>query len=300
MGTSTFPLSYPWSDGETGNRPCRADGVDPRKVGTERGTGKRAEARTPRCSEVGVSNPRRRSRKRSRRGRDREGGVENEPIPTRDYRPTAGFVAEMASEPIFRMFPEAGSGCTTEAEIARIGDSDHFLQKQYPMLHMNLSAREHPSIKSVRHDSERSNSCPLCKTLDKNTLDSVKVLEPHEVQDYLKSCRYVFTEKQVNVHLAHIASDENTVTGVLRNMSVDLISGSYALASQASHRVMNRVQTHMGRVFLVPDQAVAKVHNDAVKQFIGLAATCQSLMKYKGNEPSKGSSGNTSSSHPLL
>lgn len=58
---------------------------------------------------------------------------------------------------------------------------------------------------------------------------------------------------------------------------------------------MNRFRTHMGRPFFVPDQDVAKVHNDAVKQFIGLMATCQTLMKYKYNENER-----VAASNPLL
>ena len=80
--------------------------------------------------------------------------------------------------------------------------------------------------------------------------------------------------------------DENVIW-VIQNMSVDLISKSYLLANAASLRIMNRIRTasepHQnthGYPF-VPDQDVAKVHNDAVKPFISLASTCQVLMKYK-------------------
>nr|BBA49206.1 hypothetical protein [Oryzias latipes] len=202
----------------------------------------------------------------------------------------------MASEAIFQMFPEAGASDLTEGELRSVSEADQFLRKQYPMLHMNISGGEHPSIRSLCYEKERS-KCLLCERLDKNTLDSIGVLEPQEVAPYLKSCHHAFTRKQINLHLAHCARDDENVAGVLRSMTLDLISGSYSLASQASVRVMNRVRTHMGRLFLVPDQAVAKVHNDAVKQFIGLAATCQSLMKRKQTDADKG---NGDPAHPLL
>ncbi|KAK2812873.1 hypothetical protein Q5P01_000950 [Channa striata] len=219
----------------------------------------------------------------------------------------------MATEPIFQMFPRRRRKSCVPAgpESGELGESDRFLQKHYPMLYMNVSAREHPSIESVRCEAEETR-CLLCRTLDRNTLDSVRVLEPHEVAPYLNSCGQDFTEKQVNVHLAHSVGEEN-LAGVLQNMSVDLIAGSYSLASAASLRVMNRVQTHMGRVFFAADQDMAKVHNDAVKQFMGLAATCQSLMKQRQGKGEKGpvtsnsssssssySSSSSSSPHPLL
>lgn len=260
-----------------------------------------------------------------RRGSDRASGRRSAPrgvsntqerpdeeAPSDDPRP-AGFVSSMATEPIFQMFPEATeeSCVPSDPESGELGESDRFLQKHYPMLYMNVSAREHPSIESVRCEAEETR-CLLCRTLDRNTLDSVRVLEPHEVAPYLNSCGQDFTEKQVNVHLAHSVGEEN-LAGVLQNMSVDLIAGSYSLASAASLRVMNRVQTHMGRVFFAADQDMAKVHNDAVKQFMGLAATCQSLMKQRQGKGEKGpvtsnsssssssySSSSSSSPHPLL
>lgn len=102
-------------------------------------------------------------------------------------------------------------------------------------------------------------------------MDSIKVLKPHEVKGYLDSYNHGFTEEQVNIHLAHTMRDENVI-GVIQNMSVDLIGKSYSLANAASLRIMNRVRTHMGRPLFVPDQDVAKVHNDAIKQFISLAS----------------------------
>ena len=185
----------------------------------------------------------------------------------------------MASDPIFHMFPEPGE--QRDQDVYKISEHDRFIQKQYPMLYMNLNAHEHPSIVDVQYEDE-STGCPLCK-LDRNTLDSTKALKPHEVKAYLESYDHRFTEEQVNVHLAHSVRDENVI-GVIQNMSVDLISKSYSLANKASLRIMNRLTTHMGRPLFVPDQDVAKVHSDAVKQFIGLASTCQTLMKYKHNE----------------
>jgi hypothetical protein len=109
------------------------------------------------------------------------------------------------------------------------------------------------------------------------------VLKSHEVKGYLDSYNHRFTEQQVNIHLGHSMRDDNVID-VLQNMSVDLISKSYSLANAASLHIMNRITTHMGRPLFVPDHDVAKVHNDAVKQFIGLASTCQALMKYKHND----------------
>lgn len=196
----------------------------------------------------------------------------------------------MASDPIFHMFPDPGA--QQDQESYKICEHDRFIQKQYPMLYMNLNAHEHPCIIGVQYDDE-STSCPMCK-LDRNTLDSMRVLKPHEVKAYLDSIDHRFTEEQVNVHLAHSVRDENVI-GVIQNMSVDLISKSYSLANKASLCIMNRLRTHLGRALFVPDQDVAKVHSDAVKQFIGLASTCQTLMKYKHNDNDR-----VSASNPLL
>lgn len=182
----------------------------------------------------------------------------------------------MASDPVFDMFPEPSEQLVVESH--KSNSEDRFMQKQYPMLYMNLNATQHADIVGVQY--EKQEDCPLCQ-LDRNTLDSIKVLKPHEVRDYLSSYNHAFTEEQVNVHLCHTVSSEENVIGVLQNMSFDLISKSYSLASSASLRIMNRVATHMGRPLFVPDHDVAKVHNDAVKQFIGLASTCQALMKHK-------------------
>ena len=187
-----------------------------------------------------------------------------------------GYVSAMAGDAIFQMFPEPVE--QQEQEIYKISENDRFIQKQYPMLYMNLNPNEHPSVAEVQYENEGP-GCPVCG-LDRNTLESIKVLKPHEVRGHLNSYNHTFTEEQVNMHLAHTVRDENVI-GVIQNMSVDLMSKSYSLANAASLRIMNRIRTHMGRVFLVPDQDVAKVHNDAVKQFIGLASTCQALMKYK-------------------
>ena len=196
-----------------------------------------------------------------------------------------GYSAAMASDAIFHMFPEPGEQ-QGDGDVYKISEVDRFIQKHYPMLYLNLNANpDQPSLVDVQYENEGA-ACPLCE-LDRNTLDSIKVLKPNQVKVYLESYNYKFTEEQVNVHLAHTVRDENVI-GVIQNMSVDLISKSYSLASAASLRVMNRVRTHMGRPFFVPDQDVAKVHTDAVKQFIGLASTCQALMKYKHSDSDKG------------
>lgn len=186
-----------------------------------------------------------------------------------------GYSAAMASDAIFQMFPEPSQHQEMSGPEC---EDDGFLRKQYPMLYMTLKAREHPSIADVRYANEGTN-CSLCHQLDENTLGSIKVLKPHEVKGYLNSYNLQFTEEQVNVHLAHTTGDENVIS-VIQNMSVDLISKSYSLANAASLRVMHRITTHMGRALFVPDLDAAKVHNDAVKQFMGLAATCQALMKH--------------------
>lgn len=191
----------------------------------------------------------------------------------------------MASDSVFGMFPEPSgtpakdSGC----------DAERFVQKKYPMLHMNLTGCEHPSIEGVSYCDAPGRPCPVC-ALDCNILDSLRVLKPHEIKDYLVSHGHRFTDEQVNVHLSHSAREDNLI-GVIQNMSVDLMSKSYSLASNASLRVMNSIRTHMGRTFFVADPDVAKVHNDAVKQFVSLAATCQALMKNKSGDSDKGSTG---------
>lgn len=190
-----------------------------------------------------------------------------------------GYSQAMAADAIFHMFPEPGDH--QDREVYKISENDRFIQKQYPMLYMNLNVHDHPSIDDVQYENDGA-SCSLCE-LDRNTLDSIKVLKPHEVKGYLESYSHRFTEEQVNMHLAHTIRDDNVI-GVIQNMSVDLISKSYSLANAASLRVMNRIRTHMGRLLFVPDQDVAKVHNDAVKQFIGLASTCQALMKCKQSD----------------
>lgn len=195
-----------------------------------------------------------------------------------DTRPASkrGYSSDMAADAIFHMFPEPAE--QQDQELYKLSENDRFLQKQYPMLYMNLNASEHPAIVEVQYDNEGI-GCPVCE-LDKNTLDSIKVLKSHEVKGYLDSYNHKFTEQQVNIHLGHTMRDDNVID-VIQNMSVDLISKSYLLANAASLRIMNRITTHMGRPLFVPDHDVAKVHNDAVKQFIGLASTCQALMKYK-------------------
>lgn len=204
-----------------------------------------------------------------------------------------GYSSAMASNAIFHTFPEPEQREEMQ-EPGNTYEDDRFVQKHYPMLYMNLRANEHPLVADVQYANEGA-SCPLCQ-LDRNTLDSIKVLKPHEVKGYLESYDHRFTEEQVNVHLSHTAGEENVI-GVIQNMSVDLISKSYSLANLASLRVMNRVTTHMGRPLFVPDLDMAKVHSDAVKQFMGLASTCQALMKYNHAGDNKGVPATTS---PLL
>lgn len=195
-----------------------------------------------------------------------------------------GYNAAMAANPIFHQFPEPCRDQQLQLqhcnEMCQTGEHERFFQKRFPIMYVNLTAQEHPAITDIQYDNEGFVECPLCK-LDRNTLDSIKVLKPHEVKPYLESYHHNFTEDQVNIHLAHTIRGGENVIGVIQNMTLDLISKSYSLANSSSLRIMSRLKTHMGRAFFLVDQDVAKVHGDAVKQFIGLASTCQALMKFK-------------------
>ena len=79
-----------------------------------------------------------------------------------------GFSSEMATDPIFHMFPEPGG--QRGQEVCEISDNHRFIQRRYPMVYMNLTANEHPSIVDMQYAYD-STGCPLCE-LDKNTLDS--------------------------------------------------------------------------------------------------------------------------------
>lgn len=138
-----------------------------------------------------------------------------------------GYSQAMLSDPVFNMFPEPDDQRRLfETESNNVNREDRIIQKQYPMLYMNLNATQHADIADIQ--CETPEKCPLCQ-LDKNTLDSIKVLLPHEVRDYLISCNHTFTQEQVNVHLSHTANVEDNVVGVLQNMTIDLISRSYSL-----------------------------------------------------------------------
>ncbi|MEQ2182949.1 hypothetical protein GOODEAATRI_027477 [Goodea atripinnis] len=89
----------------------------------------------------------------------------------------------------------------------------------------------------------------------------------------------VYGRPDHNMHHMHSVKGRNHV-GFMQNMSVDLMGKWYSLANKFSLRIMNCVQTHPGHVIFVPDHEMAEIHND-VKQFIGLAAMCQSLIKHK-------------------
>lgn len=178
-----------------------------------------------------------------------------------------------AEDPIFHLFPEPEESVQ---HVAERSDSERFIQKRYPLLHMAMVADEHPAIEEIDYGDS---SCAVCD-LSTDIVDAIKALKPHEIKPYLESHNIRVTEEQVNNHLVHSITGEHFI-GVLQNMSVDLIGRSYSLANQASMRVMSRVKTHKGKTFLVADQDMAKVHNDNVKQFIALATTCQSLLKQK-------------------
>lgn len=85
------------------------------------------------------------------------------------------------------------------------------------------------------------------------------------------------------------------MVSILQNMSIDLIACSYTLANRTSLHIMNCLTTHMGKELRVTDQDVAKIHNDAVKQFIGLTAMCHTLLKHRPVD-----SNYKGQSHPLL
>lgn len=185
-----------------------------------------------------------------------------------------------AEDPIFHLFPEPEESVQ---QVAETSDSERFIQKRYPLLHMAMVAEEHPSIKEIDYNDS---SCAVCD-LSTNIVDAIKALQPHEVKPYLESHNIHFTEEQINNHLAHSIQGDKFI-GVLQNMSVDLIGRSYSLANQASMHVMSRVKTHKGKTFLVADHEMAKVHNDSVKQFIALAARCESLLKRKAPAEEEG------------
>lgn len=109
------------------------------------------------------------------------------------------------------------------------------------------------------------------------------------------SSGHKFTVEEVNVHLGHSVTSEENMIGVLQNMSIDTIARSYTLANRTSLYIMNQVTTHLGKKILLPDQDLAKIHNDAVKQFIGLTAACRSLLKHRTVEETDKGGG-----HPLL
>ena len=185
-----------------------------------------------------------------------------------------------AEDPIFHLFPEPEESVP---QVAETSDSERFVQKHYPHLHLAMVAEEHPSIKEVDYNNS---SCAVCD-LSTNIVDAIKVLKPHEVKPYLESHDIHVTEEQINNHLVHSVTGERVI-GVLQNMSVDLMGSSYSLANQASMHVMSRVKTHRGKTFLVADHGMAKVYNDSVKQFVALASTCQSLLKHKAPAEEEG------------
>ena len=114
----------------------------------------------------------------------------------------------MASDAIFHMFPEPGEQ-QGDGDVNKISEVDRFVQKHYPMLYLNLNANpdQPSSVVDVQYENEGA-ACPLCE-LDRNTLDSIKVLKPNQVKVNLESYDYKFTEEQVNIHLAHTVRDEN-------------------------------------------------------------------------------------------
>lgn len=192
---------------------------------------------------------------------------------------TAGYSRALAESDVFNEYPEPSTRdlCVEKEEDA----GARFMQKQCPMLYMQLNPTQLADVSDVRCADDR---CPMCENLDRNTLDALTVLQPSEVREYLVEHGHNYNATQVNVHMAHAVRGEDNTVGLLQNMAVDLIARVYALASTSSARIMNRVTTDMGRVLFVPDHDHARVHNDAVKQFIGLAATCQTLLKHKSTD----------------
>lgn len=193
---------------------------------------------------------------------------------------TAGYSRALAESAVFNEYPEPltrdlHAGAEGEDAAAR------FMRKQYPMLYTQLNPAHLTAVSDVQCIDDR---CLLCENLDRNTLDALTVLKTNEVREYLAEHGHEYTAPQVNVHMAHVVRGEENTVGVLQNMAVDLIGRVYALASTSSARIMNRVTTDVGRVLFVADHDHARVHNDAVKQFIGLAATCQTLLKHKTTE----------------
>lgn len=197
----------------------------------------------------------------------------------------AGYSCALAESDVFDEYPEPPER-DVYAEDAG-GGGERFMQKQYPMLYAQLNPAHLTDVSDVRCVDDR---CSLCNGLDQNTLDALTVLKPGDVREYLAEHGHEFTATQVNVHMAHAVRGEDNVVGVLQNMAVDLIGRVYAVASASSARIMNRVTTDKGRVLFITDHDHARVHNDAVKQFIGLAAACQTLLKHKATADEKPSS----------
>lgn len=185
----------------------------------------------------------------------------------------------MASDPVFSSFPDPSEEASNTTVVhQQTEDVDRFVQKQYPMLYMKIHADQQPGIKDMEPCPPQQ--CKLC-ALDRNTADAIKVLKPHEIRAFLADGGHMFTVEEVNVHLGHTVTSEDNMVGVLQNMSMDMIARSYTLANCTSLHIMNQVTTHLGKKILLPDQDWARVHNDAVKQFIGLTAACRSLLKHK-------------------
>ncbi|KAK7915593.1 hypothetical protein WMY93_011354 [Mugilogobius chulae] len=114
------------------------------------------------------------------------------------------YRSAMAANAVFHQFPEPSGEQQRhqQLEVCKTGENERFIQRRFPMLYVNLTAQEHPAIADIQCGNDGSSQCSLCK-LDGNTLDSIKVLKPHEVKPYLDSYQHKFSEEQVNVHLAH-------------------------------------------------------------------------------------------------
>lgn len=196
---------------------------------------------------------------------------------------STGYSSALAESEIFNAYPEPptthNDGYIRESGVEKEDTGVRFMQKHCPVLYMQLNPTQvSDNIADVQCVTDK---CLLCEQLDRNTLDALLVLKPNEIQEYLANNGYDFNVKQINMHTAHTVKSEDGVMGVLQNMAIDLIGQVYELASTSSSRIMNRVTTDMGRVMFVTDHDHARVHNDAVKQFISLANTCQTLLKHK-------------------
>ena len=202
-----------------------------------------------------------------------------------------GYTAEAAYHEMFANNPltpaPLAAPCedTADGERAELDVEARFLRKEFPSLYLSLN-RE--TITSVKRKMLLSDSkCSLCSKLDKNTIDSLEFEEPGKVKEYLESLNLHFSTAAVNTHLAHAIQEDNFL-GVVRNMSVDLLSKTYSVADAASRQLMYCVRTEVGRTCLAPDKEMHKIYAGIIKNFNAQVNTYLSLCKCAQSERDRG------------